>query len=132
LCGAVRYGIATTLKHITHCHCSMCRKQHGAAFATHAAIGTKHLRIEDARGKLRSYMSSPGITRQFCADCGSSLFWKSADFPKIIGVAIGTLDDDPHCEAFAHIFVASKAPWFPITDALPQYAESTPDPESAS
>jgi hypothetical protein len=26
----------------------------------------------------------------------------------------------------AHIFVASKAPWFDITDAYPQYAELPP------
>jgi hypothetical protein len=28
LCGGVRYEIAGALRHASHCHCAMCRKQH--------------------------------------------------------------------------------------------------------
>ena len=38
-------------------------------------------------------------------------------------VALGVLDDDPGIRVPCHIFVASKAPWFEITDGLPQHAE---------
>jgi hypothetical protein len=31
--------------------------------------------------------------------------------------------DDPGIRPSAHIFVGSKAPWFTITDDLPQYRE---------
>jgi hypothetical protein len=31
--------------------------------------------------------------------------------------------DDPGIRPSRHIFVGSKAPWFTITDDLPQYAE---------
>jgi hypothetical protein len=110
----------------------MCRKQHGAAFATYALIGRKHVSIDDAAGKLQSYASSPGVCRQFCGVCGSTLFWQTEATPKLIDVALGTLDDDPKAAAFAHIYVASKAAWYEITDALPQYAESTPEPDSSS
>ena len=103
LCGAVTYSIATSLKRITHCHCSMCRKQHGAAFATYALIGREHVTIADAGGRLRSYRSSPGMFRQFCGECGSTLFGHAAATPQLIDVALGTLDDDPEKGAFAHI-----------------------------
>jgi hypothetical protein len=33
----------------------------------------------------------------------------------------GTLRDDPALHPAAHIIVASKAPWFAISDGLPQY-----------
>jgi hypothetical protein len=36
-------------------------------------------------------------------------------------VAMGTLVDEPWIRPSAHIFVGSKAPWFSITDDLPQY-----------
>jgi hypothetical protein len=36
---------------------------------------------------------------------------------------MGTLQDEPSIRPQAHIHVASKAPWFEITDDLPQYAE---------
>jgi hypothetical protein len=38
-------------------------------------------------------------------------------------VAMGTLIDDPAIRPTKHIFVGSKAPWFKITDDLPQYDE---------
>ena len=38
-----------------------------------------------------------------------------------VHVAIGTLIDDLSIRPAAHIFVGSKAPWFTITDDLPQY-----------
>jgi hypothetical protein len=41
-----------------------------------------------------------------------------------VGVPMGSLDDDPHYEPRAHIFVASKAPWFSIADQLPQHSEA--------
>lgn len=38
-------------------------------------------------------------------------------------VLLGTLDDDPTIRPTKHIWVPSKAPWFEITDDLPQHAE---------
>jgi len=40
-----------------------------------------------------------------------------------VHVAMGTLVDAPGIRPSKHIFVGSKAPWFDITDELPQYAE---------
>ena len=37
LCGAVRFTQRGPFTHMTHCHCSICRKHHGAAFATYVA-----------------------------------------------------------------------------------------------
>lgn len=36
-------------------------------------------------------------------------------------VAMGTLVDAPSISPTNHMFVGSKAPWFTITDALPQH-----------
>jgi hypothetical protein len=69
------------------------------------------------------YESSPGETRTFCRGCGATLATFFRDYPDEIGLPLGTLDDDPRVRASAHVFVASKAPWFEITDDLPQFAE---------
>jgi hypothetical protein len=34
---------------------------------------------------------------------------------------MGSLDDDPGVRPSMHIFAGSKAPWYDITDDLPQY-----------
>ena len=36
LCGTVRYAISRPLFNVDTCHCSMCRRQHGAVFSTYA------------------------------------------------------------------------------------------------
>jgi hypothetical protein len=59
------------------------------------------------------------FTHAFCRVCGSSLPWLN-EAHGIIVVPMGVLDDDPGSRPQGHIFVASKAPWFEITDDLPQ------------
>jgi hypothetical protein len=106
----------------------MCRRQHGAAFATYVQLGRKHLELEDPHARLTRYRSSDKVTRAFCGRCGSSLLWEHDDAPGLVDLAIGTLDGDPGHAPDAHIFVASKASWWDITDDLPQHPEMPPLP----
>ena len=46
-----------------------------------------------------------------------------------VHVAMGTLIADPSIRPAAHIFVGSKAPWFAITDDLPQYVGHVTEPK---
>jgi hypothetical protein len=126
LCAAVRYEIAGPLGEIHHCHCSRCRKAHGAAFSTFAQVATDAFRFVAGEDRLRRFRSSPPVERTFCGQCGSSLLFTFDGFPDAVWVAVGTLDDDPGTRPAAHIFVGSKADWFAITDELPQFAEYPP------
>lgn len=126
LCGAIRYEIDGTLGTMTHCHCSMCRKTHGAAFATFAGVATDRFRWTRGQAELRRYRSSSNVDRVFCGACGSNLQFVWLPIRERVWIAAGTFDGDPGVRASAHIFVASKAPWFDITDALPQHAEDRP------
>jgi hypothetical protein len=42
---------------------------------------------------------------------------------EFVHVTLGTLSDTPAIRPSAHIFVGSKAPWYSITDQLPQHDE---------
>lgn len=121
LCGGVRYAIDGPLESILHCHCSMCRKWHGSAFRTRAGVRAGVFRWVQGEELLSRYESSPGTTRTFCRVCGSKLVSLCADAPEMLGLALGTLDTDPGARPVCHVFVSSKAPWFDITDALPQF-----------
>jgi hypothetical protein len=41
-------------------------------------------------------------------------------------VVVGTVDGNPGMRPREHIFVASKAPWYEISDDLPQFAQWPP------
>jgi hypothetical protein len=101
----------------------MCRKAHGAAFATYGHVKLEDFVVLSGKDDIRSYQSSPPVTRTFCKKCGSTLQFIVTERPEAFGLALGTLDDDPGVQPSKHIFVESKAPWFNISDDLPQHAE---------
>ena len=78
---------------------------------------------------IKYYESAGGYLRGFCRECGSGPNWKrAAQFPRTLsqyGIPLAILDD-PGVRPACHVFVGSKAPWFEITDDLPQYAEYAP------
>ena len=121
LCRGVRFEIRGKLTGASHCHCSMCRKAHGAAFGTYAAAKAADFLVVSGEDLITRYHSSPGIVRTFCARCGSTLQWLRESKPEIVDIALGVLDDDPGVRPAAHIYVGSKAPWYEITDALPRH-----------
>jgi hypothetical protein len=132
LCGGVRYEIVGPLGEVVNCHCSMCRKATGAAFRTRAAVATSDFHWRAGADLVVRYPSSAGEERTFCRVCGATLVTLFREQPDELGLALGTLDDDPGVRASAHLFVASKAPWFEIDDHLPCFAEGRIDPDAAS
>ena len=117
LCGDVRWEVRGPFAQMTHCHCSMCRKSHGAPFATYAAAPAEGFGWVQGEDRIVRYESSPGFDRPFCGRCGSVV----AGDPHTDGtifMPVGNLENDPGARPEAHIFAASKAPWFEIEDAL--------------
>ena len=125
LCGKVRYELSGRPQFINHCHCSMCRKAHGAAFGSflHADGRTFHWTAGTA--DVRRFESSPGTFRAFCKHCGSSVPVLEGDDEHVI-IPAGTLDDDPGVRPIVHIHTSSKASWYSISDDLPQFPEFPP------
>jgi len=80
--------------------------------------------------RIRGHESSPGFTRSHCDLCGSVLPVKNVDDDSYYAPA-GLLDGDPGARPHAHIFAESKAPWYEITDALPQITAYGEDSEQA-
>ena len=123
LCGGVRYEINGSLSGVLNCHCSMCRKAHGAAFRTRASVKAADFHWVRGEELVTYYESSPGNHRGFCRVCGSPLLSRFDFEPAVYGLPLGALDDDPGKKPKRHVFVAYKAPWYDISDGLPQFAE---------
>lgn len=123
LCQRVQYRIHGPMTDVLNCHCSMCRKLHAAAFRTRAKVASKDWEWVSGESLVKYYESSPGEHKGFCSECGSSLLTRFDQHPEVVGFPLGTLDTDPGVRAARHVFVGSKAPWFDITDPLPQHEE---------
>ncbi|MGQ9424944.1 GFA family protein [Gilvimarinus sp. F26214L] len=123
LCEAVHYEVTGDLGPVFNCHCSKCRRWHGAAFRTRASVNRSQFRWLQGEDKLSVYMSSETVTKTFCSNCGSNLASFYQDRPDIVGLPLGGLDQDPQARPEGHIFVDSKALWYDIQDDLPQFAQ---------
>lgn len=124
LCGAVRYTASQFEPKMAHCHCSMCRKFHGAAFATFGSVKRENFEWVQGEEALAAYTAPNGTVRRFCKHCGSSLtFAPNQAAVEVVEITLGSLDSSLGCVPDAHIYVHSKADWDLISDDLPQYAE---------
>jgi hypothetical protein len=131
LCGGVKFEIAGPLIRPLNCHCTFCRKQQGAAFRSRARVLRDHFKWLQGEELVTYFEATPGYRRGFCRVCGSPILnraephspfaIKNPSILKEYGIALGVLDDDPGMRPESHVFVCSKAPWFEITDDLPQY-----------
>ncbi len=118
LCGGIRYAVAGPLPAIGHCHCRVCRKAHGAAFGSFALVEAARLRWTRGEELLSRYVDGPDRERLFCRRCGTTL--TGASPAGALALAVATLDVDPVSRPALHANVASKAPWFEITDDVAQ------------
>jgi hypothetical protein len=119
-CGAVRYQVADEFRYALNCHCSRCRADTGAAFKPFAGIEREKLTITEGADRLLVY-GDDADNHTRCGVCGSLLY--SLIDGERVHVALGSLVDEPSIRPTAHIYVGSKAPWYEITDDLPQHDE---------
>jgi hypothetical protein len=125
LCGQVRFELTGPAQFINYCHCSMCRKVHGAAYGSFLHADGKYFHWVSGESSIHNYQSSPKNFRAFCRVCGSNVPVLEDEGTHVI-IPAGALDDDPGVRPVVHIHTASKASWHEITDKLPQFAEFPP------
>ncbi|MCH7634971.1 MAG: GFA family protein [Proteobacteria bacterium] len=119
LCGAVRYTLRSAPDWSAHCHCRSCQKATGAGFATW--VGVKEENFEVSHGRLAICVSSPGVQRGFCDQCGSSLTYVGDRWPGQVSVLAATLDEPGIATPTAHVYVEHKLPWVRLDDDLTKY-----------
>ncbi len=120
-CRAVRFQVPDEFRYAMNCHCSRCRAGTGSAFKSIAGIERGKLELVEGADRLLVW-GEPDQNHTRCAVCGGFLYSVVRD-GEWVHVGMGTLEDEPSIRPQIHIHVASKAPWFEITDELPQFDE---------
>jgi hypothetical protein len=120
-CGAVTYEVSTPLKFVAHDHCSICRRIHGAAFVTWCGVPQEQMRVTKGKDKLTAYHSTPTATREFCAICGSHLFFRADRWPGEIHFTRASVIDDMSERPKAHVFASDCVAWLDGISALPRF-----------
>jgi hypothetical protein len=122
-CSQVRFMAQDDFEYAFYCHCSRCRVRTGSAFAAIAGICVDRMEVVAGHEHLLLEGECSDGYGARCSRCYSFLF-AAVRGRKYLHVSLGVLVDAPSRVPDHHIYVGSKAPWYQITDALPQYDES--------
>ena len=126
LCGALRYRASGAPLWVSHCHCRMCQRHTGSAFATFVGFASDC--IEWTSGQPSLYQSSERVERGFCAACGSTITFERAHESEI-DVTAGSLDRPESIEPEFHMNTENQVPWLKLADGLPCHHRFPPEGE---
>lgn len=118
LCGSVRFGVTPPTKWCAHCHCTLCRRAHGAAFVTWVGVDADQFRL-DQDATLQWYESTPGAFRGFCRTCGSTLLFRSDRWPGEMHVTRASFDAEIDRPPAGHAYYSTHVDWARVDDGLP-------------
>jgi hypothetical protein len=121
-CGEVCFTLENTFDYAFYCHCSRCRARTGSAFASIGGASIDKLRITSGNKHLLIEGECSDGYGARCSRCYSFLF-AAVRGRQYVHVSLGVLAGTPSRLPDHHVYVGSKAPWYQISDALPQYDE---------
>ncbi|MFT5219291.1 MAG: hypothetical protein ACI87H_001428 [Gammaproteobacteria bacterium] len=121
LCSSIEFETDGPLTDISLCHCSICRKVTGSAFAAYASVAIEDLHWRRGEERLKKFTLNEQLSKYFCSRCGSTLMTFHSQVPGFYHLSLGNLDDDQNIAIEYHQYVDSKASWERIDDGLTQY-----------
>lgn len=124
-CGAVRFEVTLPTLFCVHCHCTMCRRVHGAGYVTWIGVPYSQFRLTSGHQHLKVYRSSEHGRRSFCEVCGSSLFCESTRHPDHIDIVLANLSGAIDRAPQAHYYFSDRAEWISVGDTLPRFGGPT-------
>jgi hypothetical protein len=119
LCNGVEYEVHDP-QALAYCHCTRCQRWTGSSLAG-VVVAKDDFSFTKGEDLVKTYESDLA-PRNFCSNCGSSIF---DDLGEVYFVAAGLMSDLDMEPAF-HQQVAYKAKWHQIGDDAPQHAEMPP------
>ena len=122
-CGAVEFEIELPTLFCVHCHCSMCRRPHGASFVTWTAVPPERLRVTHGEQDVVNFKSSKEGSRNYCRHCGSQMFCQTHE--EYVHIALASLYGKIDREPEAHYYYDSRAEWTQVNDDLPKFGGIT-------
>lgn len=134
LCRSVHLELALPSLWAAHCHCSLCRRAHGAAFVTWVGFKKEGVRLVSGEEWLTDYASTPGAKRSFCRRCGSTLLFQGDRWPDECHVVRANIEGELDRVPSAHVFFDDRAKWIELEDGLKRFGgvsgtEPLPSPE---
>jgi hypothetical protein len=110
LCGAVRFEAKGPPKWVRWCHCESCRRHSGAP--SNVFVSFEKEAVSVVEGTITEFNSSPGVSRGFCARCGSTLTCSNVKLPTETHFYVGAFERAAELAPKGQLFAGERLPWF--------------------
>ena len=131
MCGNIQFEYSGDVNWILNCHCESCRRATSSPMTTWISVPNENFTF--TAGETANFSSSPGVTRQFCPNCGTPISFETEKMPGEIHLYAASLLDPNSVQPTCHVFEEEKLEWFEVHDQLPRYATTrkggTVDPD---
>jgi hypothetical protein len=100
---------------ISVCHCLACQKRTGSIFSAQARWPAECVTTDgNSSSWTRTADSGQQTTYHFCPECGSTVYYGGGNFPDLVAIPIGALDD-PYFECIDYsVWERRKHDWVDI------------------
>ena len=129
-CGHVRYRVESRPLIVHGCHCSVCQRQNGSAFAVNALIEADRVRVLQGEVVDIEVPSPSGAGQRIarCPKCQVAVWSNYLVFHGGLGelirfIRVGTLDEPARLPPDVHIYTSSKQPWVALPQGVPAVDE---------
>lgn len=127
LCGNIAFEFDVETPVVMNCFCSICRRSHGAAYATQLMSKKSSLVFTQGQELLKEYASSEHGIRAFCSTCGSRLMNYAKRGSDYMSVSLSAVSDTHSVKPCANVQLASKAAWVEPDPSIDSFDVLPPD-----
>ncbi len=110
LCTSVQFEVHGKLPNLYQCHCSLCRRQSGAASNAATIIPLDQFSWTAGESHIHVWRKPSGLSSHFCRECGSPVPNALSSDSSLMWIPVGLLDG-VESEVVAHLCCDSKADW---------------------
>lgn len=130
LCGAVRYEAEGPPAFSVFCHCRDCQRASGSIGFPVMGVPAATFRVT---GPVRRHqapsVNGRGAARNFCTECGSTVFGGEPETGEgLTNLYIGSLDDPSAFKVEAVIFTRDRTAWTPPFEGAHEFEEMPGEP----
>ena len=130
LCGDIRYSVNAQPARVTFCHCGICQRVTGSAYAVEPIFDRAALTITKGVPKTYDHLSDGSgkiVHAHFCANCGSGIYYSFERYPDNVGIHAGGFDNpswfDWNAKTAKHIFLDNAQHGVTIPAGIPTFAQ---------